>query len=175
VTAWVALLRGINVGTAKRVAMADLRRLLEDLGYQHVKTVLNSGNAAFATDGTEAAIAADVERAIGDGLGVDVGVVVRSAGDLAAIVDANPFVARGVDQKVLHCLFASAPLPDLAFDAATIAPDEIADGDRVRYLHLPDGVMGSRIPDLPPPTGVVVTQRTWNTVVRLQSALPLED
>ena len=53
-TGYVALLRGINVGKAKRIAMADLRALLEGLGYTHVKTVLNSGNAVFDATGAVA-------------------------------------------------------------------------------------------------------------------------
>ena len=47
----IALLRGINVGRAKRIAMADLRTLFEELGFTAVCTVLNSGNVVFGSPG----------------------------------------------------------------------------------------------------------------------------
>src|SRR5688572_4013562 len=67
---YVALLRGINVGTAKRVAMADLRALVEGLGYQNVRTLLNSGNVVFGgPSASPGAVAARIERAFEGRLG----------------------------------------------------------------------------------------------------------
>ena len=85
----VVLLRGINVGGAKRVAMADLRALLEDLGYGDVATVLQSGNAVVTTGASSAAAEAAIERAIADRLGLEVAVIVRTGGQLAKIVAAD--------------------------------------------------------------------------------------
>jgi uncharacterized protein (DUF1697 family) len=87
---YVALFRGINVGKAKRLAMADLRVLLEKLGYTGVRTLLNSGNAVF----TGAAGAANkhaqrIRAAVGKQLGVDALVIVKSAQEVAAIVADN--------------------------------------------------------------------------------------
>jgi uncharacterized protein (DUF1697 family) len=81
---YVALFRGINVGKAKRIAMADLRRLLEKLGYRDVKTLLNSGNAAVAKQ-----------------LGVDARVIVKSAQDVGGLIADNKFEKLASDHSRL--------------------------------------------------------------------------
>src|SRR5215510_8802529 len=87
---YVALFRGINVGKAKRIAMADLRALLEGLGYSEVKTLLNSGNAVFtARSGAADKMAARIRSAVSAELGVDALVIVKSEQDVAAIVTGN--------------------------------------------------------------------------------------
>src|SRR3954469_10276440 len=88
---YVALLRGINVGTAKRVAMADLKKLIEKLGYKDVKTLLNSGNAVFA--GEKAAsgdVAMKIEQAVLKSTGVSSKTIVLNASEFAAVVKENP-------------------------------------------------------------------------------------
>ncbi len=82
----VALLRGVNLAGRRRVAMADLRALLEDLGYEDVRTHLQSGNAVLTTGDSAAKVAADIERAIAERMGLDVVVTVRTAAEMARIV-----------------------------------------------------------------------------------------
>src|SRR5690349_21027558 len=85
----VALLRGINVGGNKQVAMATLRGLFEDgLGFTDVKTYVNSGNVVFSG---RKATARRIERAIEAEFGFDVAVVLRTRDELAAVVEENPF------------------------------------------------------------------------------------
>lgn len=169
---WVALLRGINVGRNQRVAMADLRALLERHGFDEVRTHLQSGNAVFTgAKGGARELEAKIAAAIADDLDLDVKVVVRRAGELAAVVDANPFVAEGVDPKELHVVFLSSA-PSKAklagVDRDEVAPDRFAPGDRVLYLHLPDGVMASRLPNWERLLGLTVTVRNWRTTTRLR-------
>jgi uncharacterized protein (DUF1697 family) len=172
-TTWIALLRGINVGNAKRVAMADLRALLTDLGYGDVQTLLQSGNAVFTTSGKAAAIEKAVRARLEADLRMDVKVLVRSAAELAKVVDANPFVARGVALGELHATFlAKAPPASKvgAVDAEAAAPDELAFGNRVIYTRLPNGVTGSRLPSWEKALGVDASARSWKTVLRLAQA-----
>ena len=83
----VALLRGINVGRAKRVAMADLRKVLSDMGFDDVRTLLNSGNVVFDCNSADAAnCAARIEEALVLKLGVPAKVTVIEAEQLAEIV-----------------------------------------------------------------------------------------
>ncbi len=98
--------------------MADLKAMLEGLGYADVKTYLRSGQAVFTADGpasakAAAAIAADVERAIAEDLGLDVPVVVRSRAELARVIKANPFATGGPrpGQAVLHLPVRAASPP----------------------------------------------------------------
>ena len=88
----VALIRGINVGKAKRVAMSDLRALVEDLGYRDVRTLLNSGNVVFAAPASlRKDPAARIEKAITERLGISARVTVLTAAELADAVSRDPF------------------------------------------------------------------------------------
>jgi uncharacterized protein (DUF1697 family) len=170
---YVALLRGINVGSAKQLAMADLKALLEDLGHTEVKTYLRSGQAVFTTASagtgstkkstktsgktSTTTLAADIEAAITETLDMDVPVVVRSRAEMAKVIDANPFLrpAGGTgqpdrDPARLFCVFLSAKLTaaDLSgVDAAAYEPEEFAlgSGGREIFLWLPDGMGVSKL------------------------------
>src|SRR5688572_30973706 len=99
---YVALVRGINVGRAKRVAMGDLRTLLEGLGYRDVRTLLNSGNAVFtAPKSADVALAAHIEEAMSRKLGVTAKVTVVSASDLQKAVESLPLAIEGRDPSRL--------------------------------------------------------------------------
>ena len=168
----VALLRGINVGRNKRIAMADLRAMLESLGYQDIRTHLQSGNAIFvAGKGKDAALEQEISAAIKTTFGMEVAVLVRTAAELASVVDSNPFITRGADTSELHATFVAAAPPVAkiaAVDRDACAPDEFAVGDRVIYLRLRNGVMGSRLPDFDKVLGLRTTTRNWNTTTRLR-------
>lgn len=171
-TTWIALLRGINVGRNKRIAMGDLRVMLESLGYSDVRTLLQSGNALFEA-GTRKpeALEKDISAGIKAAFGMEVATMVRSAKELAAVVDENPFVARGVDPVELHATFLTAnpaAAKIAAVDREECAPDEFAVGTRVIYMRLRNGVMGSRLPDWDKVLGVRATTRNWNTTIRLR-------
>jgi uncharacterized protein (DUF1697 family) len=114
---YIALLRGINVGRAKRIAMADLRSLLEGLGHTNVRTLLNSGNAVFhARAGSAAKIASAIERQIADLLNLQVAVVAVTASDLNTIVKDNPLSHHtSVDPSKFLVAFAKSAK---ALDAA---------------------------------------------------------
>jgi uncharacterized protein (DUF1697 family) len=171
-TTWVALLRGINVGRNKRIAMSDLRDLLISVGFADVRTHLQSGNAIFSGARQKpAAIEQEISAGIRKAFGMDVAVLVRSAAELAAVVEANPFIARGVTTNELHATFLAAPpaaakIAAVDRDAAT--PDEYALGERVIYLRLRNGVMGSRLPNWDKVLGLPTTTRNWNTTTRLR-------
>ena len=171
-TTWIALLRGINVGRNKRIAMADLRALLEALDYADVRTHLNSGNAIFSIDEPDIErIERDISASIKRELGMDVATLVRAASDLATVVDANPFPARGVHASELHVTFTATSIPAdriEAIDRDGFAPDEFAIGERVIYMRLPNGLSGSVLPDWGRLLGVRTTTRNWNTTTRLR-------
>jgi len=171
-TTWVALLRGINVGRNKRIAMSELRTMLLSLGYSDIRTHLQSGNAIFAAERRKPeALEQELSAGIKKAFGMDVAALVRTAAELASVVDANPFVARGVATSELHATFLSAAPPAAkvaAVDRDACAPDEFALGKRVIYLRLRNGVMGSRLPDWDRVLGLRTTTRNWNTTTRLR-------
>src|ERR1700676_5318319 len=90
----VALIRGINVGRGKRVAMADLRDMMVGLGHTHVRTLLNSGNVLFQSKRPNVAkLSSGIEAAISAKCGFSAAVTVITAEELAFIIDENPLLS----------------------------------------------------------------------------------
>jgi uncharacterized protein (DUF1697 family) len=172
---WVALLRGINVGRNKRIAMADLRAMLEALGNRDVRTLGQSGNLVFSSTQRKAEpLEQEISKGIRATFGMDVAVLLRTADEFVAAVDANPFVAQGIGSAELHAAFLSAaPAAATAagIDHAAFLPDEFAFGKRVVYVRLPNGVMGATLPDWDKVLGVRATQRNWNTTTKLRDLI----
>lgn len=172
----VALLRGINVGRAKRVAMADLRALMADLGYGAVRTVLNSGNVVYRNaQDTSAAAAVRIEQALGERLGVSARVTVITAHELARVVAANPLLEMADNPSRLLVAFmldaddCRKLEPLLATDWS---PEALALGERVAYLWCPTGVLASRLPvAVGAALGEGTTTRNWATVQKLYALL----
>ena len=170
---YIALLRGINLGSSRRIAMQDLRALLGDLGYTDVATLLQSGNAVFTSPRRQVdKVTAEVEQAIGERFGMPVRCVLRRAAEFAAAVEANPFPQHADEGAKLMVTFLSGPLDRARFadlDPERFAPDEFAATDREIYLWLPNGMSGSRIPiDFwDKQVGRLGTTRNWNTVTKL--------
>ncbi len=175
-TTLIALIRGINVGPSKRVAMADLRDLLAGLGYTDVRTHLQSGNAVFSTGSKPAAVAADIEESLAEKVGVRASVVVRTGRQLTAAMAADPLgdIADNGSRHFLGFLSAEpdrakvAAIPELGADADT-APDVVRlVGDHL-YLWCPNGILKATFSkiDWDRKLGVVVTMRNWNTATKL--------
>ena len=171
---FVALLRGVNVGKAKRVPMADFRALLGELGYTDVATLLNSGNAVFrASTGTPAKHAAEIASAIAARLEVEVPVIVKSAKELSVIVSENSLAGGAQDHSRLLVAFVqgSKELATLAAIELLVAPPEqFLVGKSAAYLHCASGILESKAGEaLLGKAGRVVTTRNWATVLKLQA------
>jgi uncharacterized protein (DUF1697 family) len=166
----VALLRGINVGKAKRVAMADLKALVESLGCSDVRTLLNSGNVVFATS-KPAGLAARIEKALVAKTGVSARVTVLSADDVAVVMGENTLgdVATDPSRLLVAVLADPADRPKLvALTKQTWKPDAIAVGTRAAYLWCPDGVIDSKLAaSMAKALGDGVTSRNWTTMSKL--------
>ena len=140
----VALLRGINVGTAKRVAMADLRTLLEGLGFRDVRTLLNSGNVVFSApkDG-DRKVAARIEKAIAGKLRVESRVVVLSGREVADVVRDNPLAEVANDPSRLLVVVPRDPSDRLRLTPllkTRWGREVLAIGTRAAYLWCADGI-----------------------------------
>jgi uncharacterized protein (DUF1697 family) len=173
-TRCVALLRGINVGKAKRIAMADLRALIERLGYTDVRTLLNSGNVVFdAPGGRPAAIAAAIEKAIVARFGFSAAVVVVTAKELEAIVAADPLSKIAADPARYLVAFVSdgnklANTKPLS--AQNWAPEALALGQRAAYLWCANGINESKLAlAFYRATREAATMRNWATVLKLRT------
>jgi uncharacterized protein (DUF1697 family) len=174
-TQCIALLRGINVGRAKRVAMVDLRSLIEGLGFLDVHTLLNSGNVVFqAARPSPTKVASAIEAAIQGRFGFSVPVVVLTARDLHTVVAENPLAQASDDpSKVLVAFVAKGavlgkakPLLEEAW-----APEALAIGSKAAYLWCARGIIDSNlIKAFSRVTADAATTRNWRTVLKLQAA-----
>ncbi|MEU5780418.1 DUF1697 domain-containing protein [Micromonospora lupini] len=169
-TRYVALLRGVNVGTT-RLAMADLRRIVTDLGHDDAKTYLQSGNVAFGSTVRDAEkLAAGIERALADELGLTVPVLVRSGRELAAVVGGNPYAEVEDEPTRLLVAFLATPPKKTVVDALAVPGGENVSftvSGREVFLHFPDGGYGrSKFTNayLEKKLAVVATTRNWKSV-----------
>jgi uncharacterized protein (DUF1697 family) len=145
----VALIRGINVGKAKRVAMSDLRALVEGLGYRDVRTLLNSGNVVFTVPASDRkGPAPRIEKAITARLGISARVTVLSATELADVVAGNPFgeIADDPSRLLVTVLIDPADRKRLLpLARQDWAPDVLSVGPRAAYLWCPRTMLESRL------------------------------
>ena len=169
----VALIRGINVGKAKRVAMADLRARLEKAGFRDVRTLLNSGNVVFTSPrGSPADAGLQVEKAL-VALGVPARVTMLSAGELNEIVTKNPLgkVAKDPTRLFASVLTDPADKKKLApLVKQDWSPEVLAVGARVAYQWCPKGLLEGKLPEaVGRALGDGVTTRNWATITKLHA------
>ena len=171
---FVALLRGINVGKAKRVSMEALRAVLGGLGYTKVATLLNSGNLVFlAAGGTPAQHAAAIAEALATQLQLDVPVIVKSAKEFASVVAENRLAGAAFDPSRLLLAFigdAQARSDVAAIAQLTVAPEVFFMGTHAAYLLCSNGILESKAGKaLLGKGGKARTSRNWATVLKLQA------
>lgn len=172
-TTFIALLRGINVGGNKKIAMAELRALCADCGCANVQSYIQSGNLIFTRSGSEAAAEAELERAIAARFGFTVDVLVRDGAKWPALLAGNPFREAALAQPNL-VMMALAKRPPQR-DAVAALRERARHGERIEsagealWFHYPQGVAGSRLSPalIDRLVGSPVTARNIRTVHKL--------
>ena len=161
-TNYVALLRGVNLGK-RQLKMEDLRRIATELGLERAKTYIASGNLLFASDKNQSELKQELESAIADHMGARVGVMLRSASELADVASANPFSNEAANFTV--AIFLDETPPAGAHKSAkNLDGERMALGKREIYVHYPRGQGQSR---LAVPAAADGTARNMNTVAKL--------
>lgn len=169
----MALLRGVNVGGNAKIKMDDLRQVFTGLGHTDVQTYLQSGNVVFASKTRDAhKLETAAEKAVGDELGLQIAVLVRTEAQLARILTTNPYLDRETDLSRLPVTFlAEAPAPDLVTALKVPAGESAVCTvvDREVYLHCPDGYGRTKLNNafLERKLGVKATTRNWKSVTTL--------
>jgi uncharacterized protein (DUF1697 family) len=167
---FVALLRGINVGKAKRVPMAELRELLTSLGYRNVRTLLNSGNAVFdSTARSAAAQATRIRAAIAERMNLEVPVIVKSAEDIAAACAENTLLGKATDHARLLAAFAGREEDLRALEALAPLvepPERFLVGKHAAYLWCPTA-SGEPRHRSAGKVGRAATAGNWATVTKI--------
>jgi uncharacterized protein (DUF1697 family) len=160
---YVALLRAVNVGGTGKLPMSTLKQKCEEVGLKQVRTYIASGNVVFQSDTEEAEIKSALEGRLQAYAGKPVGVLVRSAGEMAAVLARNPFPGEPGNRTV--ALFVDDPLPADALDHATgLRGEQLWLGEREIYILYGNGMADSR---LRIPAGNAGTARNMNTIAKL--------
>lgn len=160
---YVALLRAVNVGGAGKLPMTDLRAICSDAGFTRVETYIASGNVVFECRAAPSGVKAELEARLLAYAGKPVGVVVRAAQEMAAVLEANPF--PHADPKFTYAIFLDHRPPRDALEHAVGRRDEAMRlGDREIFVHYPSGMGRSK---LRIPAAKLGTARNMNTVAKL--------
>jgi uncharacterized protein (DUF1697 family) len=162
-TAFVALLRAVNVGGTGKLAMSELKAMCEELGFTQVQTYIASGNVVFASRKSEAAIKAALEKRLESHAGKGVGVLVRNAAEMAAVLANNPF-PKLPPNRTMALFLDKAPPPDTLEGVRGQKDEKIRLGRREIYVHYGEGMGQSKLVIPAAKTG---TARNMNTVAAL--------
>jgi len=162
-TRYVALLRAVNVGGTAKLPMGTLRSICAEAGFSRIETYIASGNVVFDSPAPAARIKQDLETRLAAVIGKPVGVVLRTAANMASVLAANPFPATKPSHT--YAVFLDRPPPRDTLDhIAGCTDEEIRLGARELYVHYPSGMGRSR---LRIPAAKDGTARNLNTVARL--------
>lgn len=162
-TRYVALLRAVNVGGTGKLPMAALRSICAEAGCTRVQTYIASGNVVFDSAAPASRIKQDLERRLSDRVGKPVGVVLRTAAEMASVLAANPF--RSTQPSHTYVIFLTQAVPRDALDRLVGRDDEdVRLGARELYVHYPNGMGRSK---LKIPAAKDGTARNLNTVAKL--------
>jgi uncharacterized protein (DUF1697 family) len=165
VAVFIALLRAINVGGTGALPMKKLCSLCTDLGFGDVRTYIQSGNVVFESSLSEQDVQDSLGRVLSEEMGKRVDVMVRTAAELRAILEANPFPNAQPAQVAV--VFLSGTAPKGLLDKVVVpGREELRLGKREIYIHYPDGMGRSK---LKLPSKIVGTARNINTVTKLDA------
>lgn len=168
-TVYIALLQGVNVGKHKRIAMADFKQIVAELGGDTPVTVANSGNVVFRDDDSRSVeeLRLAIEQAVSEHVGMPIPTFIRTGDELRSIVASNPYPEVD-DPKCLHVDFLLEAV-DGALDDLDLGDDHLTLTGRDLYMHLPNKMSGVTHDSnaLAKRLGTHHTSRNWNTVTKL--------
>ena len=161
--AFIALLRAVNVGGTGKLPMSELKAMCETLGFGNVRTYIASGNAVFTSRKSESAVKKALEAELESYAGKPVGVLVRSAAEMAQVLADNPF-PKMAPNRTMAVFLDRAPPADTLSGLRGQKDEEVRLGRREIYIHYGEGMGQSK---LVVPTAKTGTARNMNTVAAL--------
>lgn len=177
---YIALLRAINVGGNSKIAMADLKAMLVDLGYANPQTILQTGNLVFqAKESNAAKLESKLEKEAADRFGLETDILVRTADEWQQAIDANPFPKEAASDPshLLIMPLKAAPTKQAVkeLQAAIQGRETVAAVKRELYLVYPDGIGRSKLTNkfIESRLKTRGTGRNWNTALKIAQLLEL--
>jgi len=170
---YIVLLRGINVG-GKRIKMAHLREVLESMGFQDVKTYLQSGNVILTHDSTDKInIAGEIEKELSQKFGFSVNIIIRTKDELESIINNNPFIkVSDIELDKLHVTFLYDEPNKKTVSSLNINKEDnekFGINGREIYLYLPNGYARTKLNNniFEKKLNTIATTRNWKTTNKL--------
>ncbi|WP_321880316.1 DUF1697 domain-containing protein [Paraburkholderia bannensis] len=160
---YIALLRAVNVGGTGKLPMPELRVMCETLGFTNVRTYIASGNAVFESRLAAASVKKRLEQSLEAYAGKPVGVLLRNADEMAAVLADNPF-ADAPPERTVAIFLDAAPRADALDKVSGHGTEQLALGKREIYVYYPDGIGRSKLKIAAGKDG---TARNMNTVATL--------
>ena len=160
---YIALLRAVNVGGTGKLPMSELKALCEDAGFERVRTYIASGNVLFASALPEAEVRQALESRLAAYAGKPVGVLLRSAAEMARVAADNPF-PDAAGNRVVAIFLDAAPPSDALQQISGQQGERLALGRREIYVHYDAGMADTK---LKIPAAKAGTARNMNTVIKL--------
>ncbi len=173
-TQFIALLRGINVGGHNKIPMSDLRSLCAEIGWDNVRTYIQSGNLVFPAKKTVKLLEDELEQSVERRFGLEISVIVRRTDDWSAYVERNPFPDAGMKEPNLLMLgLAKAPVKSNAINGLrerAVNGEQLVQTGEALWVHFPEGVARSKLSPalMARLVGSPVTMRNWRTVLKLR-------
>ena len=162
-TTYIALLRAVNVGGTGKLPMADLIQLCQKAGFQNPRTYIASGNVLFHSPKSELQVQTQLQSALEKYADKPIAVLVRTAAEMAAVLQANPFPNAQPNRTV--AIFLNDPPPKNTLQTLTGQKDEVVRlGTREIYVHYGDAMATSKLKIPAAKTG---TARNLNTIAKL--------
>lgn len=170
---YISMLRGINVGGQKKVPMVELSKLYDSLGFNHVKTYIQSGNVIFDSPSTDILeLSAKIQQTIKNSFDFDVPLFIRTIEEFTALIQNNPFANK--DLTKLHVTFLSGFPTSQPIQEINAVKDELEEflicGKEI-YLFCPNGYGQTKLTNsfFEKKLKVLATTRNWNSVNKLLS------
>jgi uncharacterized protein (DUF1697 family) len=168
--AFVALLRAVNVGGTGKLPMSELKAMCEELGFGSVRTYIASGNVVFTSRKAEAAVKSALEKRLVAYAGKPLGVMVRSAAEMAQVLAANPF-PKAAPNRTMAIFLDSKPPADTLAGLRNKKDEEVRLRRREIYAHYPTGMGTSKLVIPAAKTGTARNMNTVATLAKMASEL----
>jgi len=178
-SSYIALLRAVNVAGSAVLRMEDLRRVVEGLGFEDVRTLLQSGNLVFrGAAASTATLETRLERELGTRLRLTTELFVRTSREWMGVVAENPFLeeAKRDPAHLTVAFLKEAPraVASSELRAAIRGRERVTGSGRHAYIVYPDGIGRSRLTAavIERQLGTRATSRNWNTILKLEELAP---
>lgn len=166
-TTYIILLRGINVSGKNKLPMAQLRDLLNNLGFQNMQTYIQSGNIVLQSDKSKKEISETIKKEIVTQFGYDVPVIIRTIKEWEEVISANPYAIE--NPKILGFVFLSDIPKETNIEINNTKEDVFTIYKDVIYIHCPSGFGKTKLTNntFEKKLNVTATTRNYKTVLKL--------